>query len=212
MSQQKGITLVALIITIVVLLILAVVAIGAVTDSNIIGHAGNAASVYNQAKDNEVQLLSKYESKIEEYVPKEGATVTYADFWKTAYEKIGIENKAISNHSGIMFKEIGGQVCGFLFYGDFPSDFNEGEPSIDPDYRYFMCMINDSGTIFGSEVKANQWYSCTRGSDIDFSTVLSLPEEISTNKSGTPFSGYEDLCELFDKAVGTEGCTPYVPN
>ena len=69
LKEEKGLTLVALIITIVVLLILAVVAIGAVQDSNIIGHAQNAAGSYNQAKGNEVDTLTKYEEEIEKYVP-----------------------------------------------------------------------------------------------------------------------------------------------
>lgn len=71
-KKEKGITLVALIITIVVLLILAVVAIGAVQDSNIIAHAQNAATSYNQAKANEVDFLEKYENEIDKYLPEDG--------------------------------------------------------------------------------------------------------------------------------------------
>ena len=66
-KTQKGITLVALIITIVVLLILAVVAIGAVQESNIIGHAQNAAGKFNQSKANEIADINNYEDLIEEY-------------------------------------------------------------------------------------------------------------------------------------------------
>ena len=43
--QEKGITLIALIITIVVLLILAAVAIGTVTNSDIIGYANQAKTL-----------------------------------------------------------------------------------------------------------------------------------------------------------------------
>ena len=69
LKEEKGITLVALIITIVVLLILASVAIGTVRDSDIIGYAQNAAGSFNQAKANEVDTLTKYEEEIEKYVP-----------------------------------------------------------------------------------------------------------------------------------------------
>ena len=70
-KEEKGITLVALIITIVVLLILAAVAIGTVKNSDIIGHAQNAAGSFNQSKDNEVLLLEKYENEIEDKLPKQ---------------------------------------------------------------------------------------------------------------------------------------------
>ena len=63
--NEKGITLIALIITIVVLLILAVVAIGQAQESNIVGYAQNAASKYTEAEANEVSLLTTYETQLE---------------------------------------------------------------------------------------------------------------------------------------------------
>ena len=63
--NEKGITLIALIITIVVLLILAVVAIGQAQETNIVGYAQNAASKYEQAQANEIGLLSTYETTLE---------------------------------------------------------------------------------------------------------------------------------------------------
>ena len=65
MKQDKGITLIALIITIVVLLIIVVVTIGTITESNIIGYAENAAKGYNSAKDEENTILEGYLSIIE---------------------------------------------------------------------------------------------------------------------------------------------------
>lgn len=74
-KEEKGITLVALIITIVVLLILAMVAIGTLQESNIIGHAQNAVGSFNQAKVNEIDLLAQYEKEIEDNLPKQEETV-----------------------------------------------------------------------------------------------------------------------------------------
>ena len=74
-KEEKGITLVALIITIVVLLILAAVAIGTVKNSDIIGHAQNAAGGYNQAKANELEALAGYEETLNKYVPNEEETI-----------------------------------------------------------------------------------------------------------------------------------------
>ena len=66
--SSKGITLIALIITIVVLLILAVVAIGQAQETNIVGYAQNAAGKYEEAKTNEISLLSEYEGKMENII------------------------------------------------------------------------------------------------------------------------------------------------
>ena len=64
-KQEKGITLVALIITIVVLLILAVVAIGVVKNSDIITYAKNASNMYGTEKNEENQMLQNYIGIIE---------------------------------------------------------------------------------------------------------------------------------------------------
>ena len=64
-KQQKGITLIALIITIVVLLILAAVTIGTMQESNIVGMATNATTKYEEAKTNEASLLGAYETQLD---------------------------------------------------------------------------------------------------------------------------------------------------
>lgn len=51
MKEQKGITLVALIITIIVMLILVAVSVAVVVNSNLIGTAEKAASGYSKADD-----------------------------------------------------------------------------------------------------------------------------------------------------------------
>lgn len=61
MREQKGITLVALIITIVVLLILAIVSIGAVKDSGIINHSQNAADTWEAAQTDESTKITDAE-------------------------------------------------------------------------------------------------------------------------------------------------------
>ena len=84
MKSNKGITLIALIITIVVLLILAGVAIGTLEESNIIGQAKDAASKYESEKDKENTTIIEIEELLEKY--SSTSSVTYADFWKAAYE------------------------------------------------------------------------------------------------------------------------------
>ena len=59
-KEQRGITLIALIITIVVLLILAGVAISSIQGNGILGYATNAADSWNKASQNEAGILDSY--------------------------------------------------------------------------------------------------------------------------------------------------------
>ena len=58
LKNKKGITLIALVITIIVLLILAIVTIRIVVNQNIINHANNAVTAYNEAQNNESAQLT----------------------------------------------------------------------------------------------------------------------------------------------------------
>ena len=58
LKNRKGITLIALVITIIVLLILAIVTIRIVVNQNIINHANNAVTAYNEAQQNETAQLT----------------------------------------------------------------------------------------------------------------------------------------------------------
>ncbi len=60
MKNEKGITLVALIITIIVLLILAVVTISAVNEGSLFSHANNAATSYSKAQDEENTMIANW--------------------------------------------------------------------------------------------------------------------------------------------------------
>ena len=59
-KNEKGITLVALIITIIVLLILAVVSIRAITGDNILGKSETAKEKYTNSKEEEEARLKNY--------------------------------------------------------------------------------------------------------------------------------------------------------
>ena len=68
MKEQKGITLVALVITIIVLLILAMVSISLVMKTGIINRSNNAVTAYNKAQTNEIQQLNNVENVMNEYM------------------------------------------------------------------------------------------------------------------------------------------------
>ena len=69
MREQKGITLVALIITIIVLLILAMVSISLVMNGGIISRAKNAVNNYASAEANEQEQLNAAETWMANYMP-----------------------------------------------------------------------------------------------------------------------------------------------
>ena len=69
MKENKGITLVALIITIIVLLILAVVTISAVNEGSLFSYANNAAEGYSKAQEEENTMISNWLAEIAKHDP-----------------------------------------------------------------------------------------------------------------------------------------------
>lgn len=69
LKQQKGITLVALIITIIVLLILAGVTISLVLgDNGILNHAQDSGARYQNAANNEAKEMNSAQNWMDNYV------------------------------------------------------------------------------------------------------------------------------------------------
>ena len=68
MKQQKGITLIALVITVIVLLILAGVALATLTgDQNIVENANQAVQKYNAAVGNDENVVNEVEKLLNKY-------------------------------------------------------------------------------------------------------------------------------------------------
>ena len=77
MKENKGITLIALIITIVIMLILVAVSVNIIINSNIIGQAEKAAEGYKTATEKEsnirqITIGGKTYNSIEDYLPEQG--------------------------------------------------------------------------------------------------------------------------------------------
>ena len=69
LKEQKGITLVALIITIIVLLILAGVTISfAIGDGSIFNKSKNAVNTYKNAQDNEYGMINYFQDQVDTYL------------------------------------------------------------------------------------------------------------------------------------------------
>ena len=69
MKQQKGITLVALVITIIILLILAGISIATLSNTNLFGKAKEAKNASENAQRVENNALENYVNAIDEYLP-----------------------------------------------------------------------------------------------------------------------------------------------
>ena len=74
-KDNKGITLITLVITIIVLLILAGVAIATLTgNSSIIENSNKAAQAYNETASEDDALLGRLENKLKEYTGEGGSS------------------------------------------------------------------------------------------------------------------------------------------
>ena len=71
-KENKGITLVALVITIIILLILATISIQSLTNTGLFGKAQEAKEKTQKAEENQAKTLNEYEDAMNEYL--QGAT------------------------------------------------------------------------------------------------------------------------------------------
>ena len=103
MKEEKGITLVALIITIIVLLILAVVTISAVNEGSLFRYANNAAEGYSKSQEQENTMISNWLTELAKHdsgeenpkdypLNEEDVTGTYY-FWGDSTSGLYIELK-----------------------------------------------------------------------------------------------------------------------
>ena len=87
--QNKGITLVALVITIIILLILAGVSITALTKSDLLKNAKTTKNATENAQNTENMALAEYQDKIDQYI-ESGRDVALSDEVKSY-----IDNKVL---------------------------------------------------------------------------------------------------------------------
>ena len=78
-NEQKGITLVALVITIVILLILATISIQSLTNTGLFAKAQEAKEKTKNATENQAKTLNEYEDELNKYVSGTTQTQKLAD-------------------------------------------------------------------------------------------------------------------------------------
>ena len=169
-NNEKGITLIALVVTIVVLLILAGVSISMLTGENgIIKQAQDAKTRTEEAKENEEDILTKYENYIKDKT-EEQITASYISNSedKDKYYGKPVVNYECENSDGVQEW--------LIFYADnsniyliakenvnyqyVPSSANYGIQHIGDYQIYFSGVVNDyigSKSIINDSVK--KWIS-----------------------------------------------------
>ena len=180
-KNEKGITLVALIITIIVLLILAVVSIRAITGDNILGKAESAKGKYSEGEEEEKVKLAVQEAAIDGI-----GTI----------EKTHLEN-SVTN----MFKPVNTSVSesGDDFLVTIES--SENEYLVSKDGNITKKAPSNIKYVFGNEgqndyiviLKNNNVFYATRGQKIPFGTY-------ATNVDVTTLPAYsENQYEIEDR-------------
>ena len=104
LKNNKGITLITLVITIIVLLILAGVAIATLTgNSSIIENSNKAAQAYNETASEDDALLGRLENKLKEYT---GTNDDSKDDDKKDDTKQGITTEEVANDTSYIGKYV----------------------------------------------------------------------------------------------------------
>ena len=78
-KENKGITLVALVITIIILLILATISIQSLTNTGLFAKAQEAKEKTQNAEENQARTLNEYEDELNKYVYQFFPKITQID-------------------------------------------------------------------------------------------------------------------------------------
>ena len=160
LRNEEGITLIALVITIIVLLILAIVTIRIVVNQNIIGHANNAVTAYNEAQNNESEQLTW----AEEMMKNKGGTsnsngsveTEKSNLILTEEEKVAIAEKG-GLKNGQYIVALNDNTEKAVAMSDEIINIVVGETS-------YAMFINDSPLLEQYHAEKNKWYIVEGGS------------------------------------------------
>ncbi len=164
-KNEKGITLIALVVTIVVLLILATVTINMTMNSNgIFGRAKNATNTYKQVEANEVASLNGLDDSIEDAV--KGINSPVGKYKDTQEVVSATSNTAIKDDSGNTVTI----PAGFKIASDSATDVSDGIVVEDKDGNQYVwipvaSISNYTRTDFGKQSGTYSNYSETMPSD-----------------------------------------------
>jgi len=169
--QNKGITLIALVITIVVLLILAAVAIAAIQNENILSHANNAAVKYNQAVQNEQDTLGGYLNFLDN-LGGSGATIGDAE--------VGTKTTSLSTINGQEYSANNPVIpAGFIPINTATSSWDGADLAAEVKKGLVITdSVDSNGVSNGNEfvwipvAEINSFARLQDGSDVNYEGVL----------------------------------------
>jgi type II secretory pathway pseudopilin PulG len=171
-NNEKGITLVALVVTIVVLLILATVTINMTMNSNgIFGRAKNATATYKQAEDNETAALNDISTAIDTSLGNQTAEIKVADS-KGGDIISSTDNTAIKDDNGNTVTI----PAGFKIASDSATKQEDGVVIEDKDgNQYVWIPVSDIANYKRTD------YGKQSGNYSDYSEEIPVDEQTSVN-------------------------------
>lgn len=157
LKNQKGITLIALIITIIVMLILSLVSINIIQNQGIITKSKEAADKYNQAAGEEQENLAALEEQIKQY-----SSSTNNKWWVLSEaERTQLGDEAVVAWNGIGC-EVGGIVVACNPDAFIQIYLISTEDSSEIYDQYWFClteeMANSLTPTFGFTMDIHKWY------------------------------------------------------
>ena len=107
-NENKGITLVALVITIIILLILATISIQALTNTGLFQKANEAKEKTKNATENQAKILNEYEDELNKYISGNVKTLQADGSWNSG-KKVN-SPQLMEGMTGIYWDESGNEV------------------------------------------------------------------------------------------------------
>lgn len=165
LKNQKGITLIALIITIIVLLILTMVSIKLIWDGGIIAHSNNAVNAYDKAQINELEKMNIVEDYLTQFGQGGKTENNREELWNLI--KSRAENPEYNDGffivgiSGSDFSE-SGYIIGVGIFKDADNNVDNIQLYMTKENEYITyIMLMKDLSIDNANYLANQWYQVT---------------------------------------------------
>lgn len=153
LKNNKGITLVALVITIIILLILAMVSISLVMNTRIINHANNAVTSYKEAEENEQKQLNAIADEIGKYTEK-----TDTEWWNPTEKELSDMKNDGENRYYVAYNGIYGSWDNGL---QILYEVDEIRVLINKSaYIFYISeeLVNEEFEYWGMKIEKFKWY------------------------------------------------------
>ena len=212
MKNNKGITLVALIITVVIMLILAGVAIGSLTGDGLFSKTRDAAGAYENATRTESEQIQTLINEIDEYLtggnggeetdttPPSTATIESSNVEETTFTLTatgadeesgiakyefylnGILEKTIESAEGTITYNVSGKTAGTPYTCKVIVYDNAGNPK---ESSTITVTTKSAGTPIATVVKVGDYVNYDAGTwtEADFNKITSSDGKPTVNKS-----------------------------